>query len=102
MQQLVFIEGLAAAIAFDDGGQQQLGGLESGETFRTGQAFATPANLSSFARKARVDYFSLRVSAKRTMHGELRPVPMRTVAPLAIDGKAPTYFHHLGPRALHR
>ena len=102
VQQLVFIEGLAAAIAFDDGGQQQLGGLESGEAFRTGQAFATPANLSSFARKARVDYLGLRVAAKRTMHGALTPVPMRTVPSLAIDGKSLTYFHHLGARTFHR
>jgi hypothetical protein len=69
MQQLVLIEGFAAAIAFDDGGQQQLRRLEGREAFGTGQAFAAPADLPPFAREARVDDLSLRMTAKWAMHG---------------------------------
>jgi hypothetical protein len=50
MEQFVLIEGLAAAIAFDDGRQQQLRRLESGETFRARQTLAAPADLPPFAR----------------------------------------------------
>src|SRR3984957_361478 len=69
VQQLAFVEGLAAAIALDDRGQQQLCSLKRREALRAAQAFAAPADLPPFAREARVDDLSLRVTAKRTVHG---------------------------------
>jgi hypothetical protein len=70
VEQLVFVERLAAAVAFDDGREQQFGRLESSEALGARQTLAAPANLSTLACKAGVDDFSLRVTAKRAMHGE--------------------------------
>src|SRR5271156_4238127 len=75
VQQLVLVEGFSAAIALDDGGQQQLRRLESREAFRTCQAFAAPANLSPFAGETRVDDLSLRMAAERTVHGRYSGSP---------------------------
>src|ERR1700680_715801 len=70
VQQLLLVERLTAAIALDARGQQQLRRLEGSEALRAAQAFAPPADLPPFARDARVDDLSLRVTAKRTMHGQ--------------------------------
>ena len=69
-EQLVLIERLATAVVLDDGGKQQLRGFESREALRAFETFAAPANLTPFAGEARVDDFSLRVTAKWAMHGD--------------------------------
>ncbi len=70
VEQLVLVEGFAAAIAFDHRRQQQLRRLEGRESLGAFQTFAAAADLPPLAREARVDDLSLRVTAEGAMHGE--------------------------------
>ena len=66
--QLVFVEGLAAAVVLDQPGHDQFCGFERRESFIACKALPAPTNLPAFTRKARVDDLGFIMGAERTVH----------------------------------
>jgi hypothetical protein len=65
----LFVEGLAAAVTFDDERHDELCGFEGCEPLTAGEALATTPNLSALCREARVVNLGRFVTAEGTVHG---------------------------------
>src|SRR5690606_10801291 len=71
--QLVLVKGLATAILLDDPRQDQLGCLQGGETFLTGQAFPPSSHLTAVGDQPGVDDLGIVGAAKWTIHDKWFP-----------------------------
>ncbi|MPN47900.1 hypothetical protein SDC9_195504 [bioreactor metagenome] len=67
-EQFALVEGLAAAVFFDDHEGQALHGLVGGEPLMTGQAFPAAPDTRALVGRAGVHHLAFRVITIRTFH----------------------------------
>jgi hypothetical protein len=66
--ELVFVEGLAAAVTLDQTRHEQFRALEGREALAAAQALAAAADLPAVGRQPRIGHLGLDVAAEGTMH----------------------------------